>query len=151
MNKRDEQKTEAIQRMRAMQLIPNVIEEFRKKDTINYSERTRLGGILYYIDENNHPEWLKLIRQFEKENNALVYHVTHERISTPFETFETLSFLYVSQYKSEWHIDDEQLLQKKKNGEFEQLVYVRNLTYPELSEIEYAFFKNMSGGIIRVR
>jgi len=46
---RQEQKQEAIARMRMLKLHSNAINEFEKEDVINLSEH---GGILYWLNED---------------------------------------------------------------------------------------------------
>lgn len=55
---REEQKQEAIARMRYLKLYPQVIKEFEKEELVNYSR----GGILYWVEG----EMYDLMREFEK-------------------------------------------------------------------------------------
>ena len=43
---REEQKQEAIARMKYLKLYPQVIKEFEKEELVNYSR----GGILYWVE-----------------------------------------------------------------------------------------------------
>ena len=67
MNK-NQQKQEALKRMKLLKLYPNIIKEFEKDGIVNLSEN---GGILYWLDSTQKA----IVDHFETENNALVYHV----------------------------------------------------------------------------
>lgn len=84
---------EAIKRMKALNIIGDAIEQFRKSGQIMCSEPPM--GALYWIDD----EQKKLVEEFEQEHNALVYMV----IRTYFAEFGKMdALLYVSDYKEEW-------------------------------------------------
>ena len=87
MNK-EQQKQEAIERMKMLKLSPNIIKEFEKENTLNLSEN---GGILYWLDSDQQA----IVDEFETEHDALVYHVIHN-----FTEFGGLySLLYVSKHE----------------------------------------------------
>ena len=106
---REEQKQEAIARMKYLKLYPQTIKEFEKEDLVNYSHL----GILYWVEG----EMYSLMRKFENEHNALVYHI----VQTFTDFGELLSFLYVSQHKDEWEYDRADLT------EGYAMAYVKNL------------------------
>ena len=56
-----------------------VLKEFKENNTIYYSEyiNQNIQGILYWV--SNKDEYTEIVEEFEKKNNALVYHI----ISTP--------------------------------------------------------------------
>lgn len=137
-----DQKAEALKRMGMIDFHPDVPKQFEKDGTVFYSERTPLGGILYWI--SNEPEWEKLVKEFEEQYGALVYHATHEH--TAFG--ECLDLLYVSKHEDEWYMDIQDLECKRK-GEFNQCVYVLNLTEPAFSEFGTISLKEAAGGLIR--
>ena len=100
------QKQEALERLTILQkqygLMETVLKEFKENNTIYYSEyiNQNIQGILYWV--SNKDEYTEIVEEFEKKNNALVYHI----ISTPVIYGGTLlSMLYVSQYQKEWKRD----------------------------------------------
>lgn len=128
---RNEQKQEAIARMKTLNLHPNAIKEFEQEGKLNLSE----GGILYWLSEQQKA----VVEKFEKEYDALVYHVIHN-----FTAFgELLTCLYVSASSEEWELDREDL------KEDYAVAYVENLTDPFCSEIGGVGIKPKFGGVIR--
>lgn len=124
-------KEEAIKRMKMLHLHPNVIKEF-KEDILNYSEK----GILFWVEDE---KWKSYIRNFEKEYNAVVYHIIHNYT----EFGELLTMLYVSENENEWEMDKQDL---KKEFCY---AYVENLDDPSCSEIGSVAIKPWFGGLIR--
>lgn len=92
-------KKEAIKRMKALRLYEPVIRQFEKEDLINQSEPP--FGACFWLDD----EQLERVRKFEKECDALVYHVIH--CWTNFGELE--NYLYVSNYPEEWERDMEDI------------------------------------------
>lgn len=129
---RQKQKQEAIARMKLLKLHQNIIREFEQDDVINLSEN---GGILFWLDEKQ----TEYVRNFEKNYDAVVYHVIHEYTNIG----EMLSFLYVSDDKYEWGYDRDDL----KKGY--ALAYVKNLDDEECSEFGTIGIKPQYGGLIR--
>lgn len=127
-----DKKSEAIKRMEALNLHPNVIDDF-KEGVVNCSEYGM--GILYWLDE----ERKALVKQFETEHNALVYHCIFDR--TGFG--DCLSMLYVSDYEDEWELDNDDL------REGYPLAYVYNMTDPLCSEFGSIGIEPINGGIRR--
>lgn len=103
-------KAEAIERMKSWGIFPETIRQFEEEGKI--SESTPPWGVCYWLDE----EQLARVRQFEKDYDALVYHVVHSY--TEFGELE--NYLYVSDHEEEWPMDRESLAQH------EQCVYVHN-------------------------
>jgi len=129
---REEKKAEAVNRMKALKLSENVIREFLDEDKLNLSEN---GGFLYWLDESQQ----KIVNEFEKEYNAVVYHIIHS-----FTEFgELLSMLYVSDYEEEWENDNNDI----RDGY--ALSYVKNLTDDFCSEFGSIGVKPSIGGLIR--
>ena len=128
---------EAVKRMKALGLFENIIKEFEKNQTLEYSEPTPLGGILYWV--HNNPEWSEKIKEFELEYNVLVYHAIHNY--TKFG--ELLTLLYVSNEEENWKYDNEDI----KEGY--PMAYVLNLDCPEFSEFGAIGVKEIAGGLIR--
>lgn len=131
MNK-EQQKQEAIERMKMLKLSPNIIKEFEKENTLNLSKN---GGILYWLDSDQQA----IVDEFETEHDALVYHVIHN-----FTEFGGLySLLYVSKHEEEWETDREDL----KNGY--AFVYVKNVDDNCCNEFGSICIKPQYGGLVR--
>ena len=131
MNK-EQQKQEAIERMKMLKLSPNIIKEFEKENTLNLSEN---GGILYWLDSDQQA----IVDEFETEHDALVYHVIHN-----FTEFGGLySLLYVSKHEEDWETDREDL----KDGY--AFVYVKNVDDNWCSEFGSICIKPQYGGLVR--
>ena len=143
-NQKLEMIEEAVERLSLIKdLHPNVLRDFKYKQKVNYSERTRFAGILYWVD--NEERFVKAIKEFEESHDALVYAVTHENL----EFGECLTLLYVSKYKEEWE-GDKKDLSSKVNGVMYPYAYVLNLTHPEYSEGGSVGLVTRGGGLIRV-
>lgn len=135
----DKKLDEAIRRMKKLKLMPSIINDFkRNRDLVQYSEPTPLGGILYWI--SNKPEWMEKVREFEKRNNALVYHAIHSY--TGFG--ELLNLLFVSDDPEEWEMDNDDI---EAGYVFS---YVINFDEPMFSELGTIAVKPAAGGLVRV-
>lgn len=131
MNKA-KQKQEAIKRMKALKLFPNVIKEFEKEGIVNLSEN---GGILFWLND----EQQTIVDNFEAKHKALVYHVIHD-----FTQFgELYSLLFVSQYDDEWEYDNSDL----QDGY--ALAYVVNKDDDMCSEFGSIGIRPQFGGLVR--
>ena len=128
-------KEEAIKRMKVLDLFGPYIEAFKDKDQIFMSEMT--GGV-YEFEANT--ELVDKVKEFEAEHNALVYHV----IRTLTEFGELYTFLYVSDYKEEYVLDNADI----KAGY--ALAYVWNKNCEWCSEFGEVGVKGLFGGIVRV-
>ena len=127
----EEQKQEAISRMKMLKLYEPVIEDFKRGQLY----KSEAYGVLYWLNEEEE----KLVRDFEKEYNAVVYHI----IKSNTEFGELLTYLFVSQHKEEWTGDREDI---KENISF---CYVKNLTTEYFSEFGSISFMPMIGGLVR--
>lgn len=127
----EEAKQEALKRMKKLNFHPNVLSDFNE-GTINKSE---LIGILYWLND----EEIKKVREFEAENESIVYHVIHQFTNIG----ELYSFLYVKLDDEEWEMDNDGLKQR------EVLAYVWNKTAPEFSEFGYIGIRPQVGGLVR--
>ena len=126
---------EAIKRMKALDIIGDAVEQFRKSGQVMCSEPPH--GALYWIDD----EQKKLVGEFEKRYNALVYMV----VRAYFKEFGKMdALLYVSDYESEWEQDNIDVSDRCP------LVYVHNYDAPEFSEFGCIEVKPRFGGLIRV-
>lgn len=130
------QKEVAISAMKSLNIYAPYIKKFEKDGTVTLFER--FGG--YYITEDQEPELLKKIREFEAEYGSIVYAVTHEM----YEFGECYSFLIVSKYEEEWG----ETLEEVKDGY--AFSYVWNKDDEWCSEFGTVFVRSFGGGIARV-
>ena len=128
----EEKKTEALERMKILNLYPNIIREFEKENILNMSECI---GYLYWLTD----EQKQYVSEFETEHDALVYHVIHNYT----EFGELLTFFYVSDHEEEWEYDRADL----KDGY--ACAYVKNLDEEAFSEFGSVAFKEQFGGLVR--
>lgn len=129
---RERQKVAAIERMKKLGIMEQPIKEFEESGKLNLSES---GGILYWLNEDEQ----KMVDDFEKENNGLVYHVIKSRTNIGL----MYSLLYVSEYEEEWKMDMEDL------GTGQALAYVVNKDMPDCSEFGTIGIESSIGGLIR--
>lgn len=129
---REKQKAQAIERMKKLGIMEQPVKEFEDEGKLNLSEN---GGLLYYLNEAEQ----KMVDDFEKENNGLVYHVIKSRTTIGL----MYALLYVSEYLEEWKMDMEDL------GEGQALAYVVNMDMPDCSEFGTIGIKPSVGGLIR--
>ena len=127
----ERKKQEALDRMKMLNLYPNIIKEFQQDNTVNMSEL----GFLYWLTD----EQKQYVSEFETEHDALVYHVIHNYT----EFGELLTFFYVSDHEEEWEYDRADL----KDGY--ACAYVKNLDEDAFSEFGSVAFKEQFGGLIR--
>lgn len=132
--KRIEKKNEAIKRMEMLDIYLETIRQFEKEGLVSYSEPPL--GTNYWLTE----EQRKIVRDFEEEHNALVYFGI--KSYTEFGTLD--SFLFVSKYKDEWILDNNDI----KNGY--AYAYVYNHDVPEYSEIGLIKVQPRFGGLVRI-
>ena len=129
---RIKQKAQAVERMKKLGIMEQPVKEFEEEGKLNLSEN---GGLLYYLNEDEQ----KMVDDFEKENNGLVYHVIKSRTTIGL----MYALLYVSEYLEEWKMDMEDL------GEGQALAYVVNMDMPDCSEFGTIGIKPSVGGLIR--
>ena len=127
----ERKKQEALDRMKMLNLYPNIIKEFQQDNTVNMSEL----GFLYWLTD----EQKEYVSEFETEHDALVYHVIHNYT----EFGELLTFFYVSDHEEEWEYDRADL----KDGY--ACAYVKNLDEDAFSEFGSVAFKEQFGGLVR--
>jgi len=132
INLRELQKNEALKRMQMMNLLPEVVNDFKNNQKLYKSE---FNGILYWLDK----EEQAIVEKFEKEYGGMVFHI----IKDYTEFGKLLSLLYVSQTQEEWKRDR---ICIKNNEAF---CYVKNLDVDWWSEFGYIGFKSSIGGIRR--
>ena len=136
---RCDRKSEAIKRMKALNLYPNIINEFEKDGTLNCSEN-RVGA-LYWLDD----EMKDAVSQIESRYDLLVYHCTLDYT----EFGRLLTCLYVSSTPDEWGMDNEDLILDEDNTCY-PLAYVINLDDDTCSEFGSVGIRLMNGGVVRV-
>lgn len=132
-NFKEVRKKDAVKRMRKLKIMENVIQEFMEEDKLYLSE---FNGILYWLNE----EQKEMVRSFEAEYNALVYHVikSYTNIGIMY------SLLYISSHKEEWEQD---MMDLDENC---AIAYVFNETDPMMSEIGYIAVQPQFGGVTRI-
>lgn len=128
----EKKKTEAIARMKQLNLYPGIIKEFEEENILNLSEN---GGFLYWLTD----EQKSSVEEFENKYNALVYHVIRDYT----EFGELLTFLYVSDYEEEWQTD------RKELADGYAFAYVKNVDDDCCSELGGICFKTQYGGLVR--
>lgn len=131
---REIKKAEAINRMKTIGIIHEAIRQFEEDDLVNVSENPY--GFLFWASESQN----KLIAEFEAEYDALVYLANY----CVTEFGRLLSILYVSDYKEEWEMENEDI----EYGY--SCVYCINLDCPDFSEFGCIAFKSVNGGIKRI-
>lgn len=136
---REIKKVEAINRMKELGLFAPCIKVFKNRDEVQLSEPT--GG-LYEFSSNK--ELTTKVQEFERKNNALVYHVIHTPMRLDGEVMDMYNFLYVSDYQEEWEMDQNDI----KEGY--ALVYVWNKTIDYFSEFGSIAVKEKFGGLVRI-
>lgn len=124
-------KVEAIKRLEALNVLPNVIKDF-KEGVINESERC---GILYWLNDQEK----EMVKKFEEEHEGIVYHVIHQQTNIG----ELYNLLYVNVEDEEWEMDADDLREGRV------LAYVINKTYPDNSEFGSIGVKGATGGVVR--
>lgn len=136
---REIKKVEAINRMKELGLFAPCIKAFKDRDEVQLSEPT--GGLYEFsIDK----ELTTKMQEFEKKNNALVYHVIHTPMRLDSEVMDMYNFLYVSDYQEEYEVDNADI----KEGYV--FAYVWNKTIDYFSEFGSIAVKGMFGGLVRV-
>lgn len=115
---REKKKIEAVARMKKWGIFGETIKQFEKDDLV--SESRPPVSACFWLDA----EQKKRVEQFEREHDALVYHVIHSFTNIG----ELENYLYVGDYEEEWEMDREAIEDKQ------QLVYVLNHSMPDCSE-----------------
>lgn len=120
-------------------LNPNIIKYF-KEDRCYYSYLTG-GGLIGSIDTIQYDSrYVKVVKDFEKRTNSLVYHV--------IETGDMISLLFVGDYKEDW------CMEKLENDEYISS-YVHNFNMEALYSEGYAeygdiWLEGFQGALIRI-
>lgn len=136
---REIKKAEAINRMKELGLFAPCIKVFKSRDEVQLSEQT--GGLYEFSADR---ELTAKVQEFERKNNALVYHVIHTPMRLDGEAMDMYNFLYVSDYQEEWEVDNADI----KEGYV--FAYVWNKTIDYFSEFGSIAVKGMFGGLVRI-
>lgn len=138
------QNTEAIERLKILQdkfeLLETVTKEFKKYNTIYYSEYVNhiFQAVLYWV--TNEEKYVNIVKEVEKEHNILVYHA----ILTPTTYGTILSLLYVSNSQEEWEYE------RKDLQEGLPIAYCINLSDVQMSEFGGIQIVGAMGGMKRL-
>lgn len=138
------QKQEAIKRLKMLEeqylLHKNVLREFEEDETIYYSENLggAFAGTLYWL--SNQERYVKFVREIERKTQIYVYHciLNHTKLG------DMLTMLYVSSYKEEWELEQEEL----KSGFV--MAYIKNLEDNSCSEFGGIEIRGVNGGLERI-
>lgn len=141
---REMQVEEAKRRIKMLPLAAQAKREFLSKGLVNVSQRSvlEINGkrfvvpALFWCKDNDEA---RAIEEFEREHNAVVYHVTEEQ----YEFGKCYDFFYVSQYAEEWEHDRQEL------REGYPVVWTQNVSDPILSEPGTIGFEGRYGGLLR--
>ena len=131
------QKEVAIKCMQQLNIYKPYIKKFEKDGTITLFEN--FGG--FYINNDDEPELVAKIKEFEDKSKCIVYAVTHELT----EFGELYDFLIISRYEEEW---DETIEDVKDGYAF---AYVWNKSNDWCSEFGTIAIRSFGGGIARLR
>ena len=133
---REQKKSKALELMKTLDIYKPYIKAFKDNDTICVFEN--FGG--YYIDKDS--KLYNEIKNFEEENDCLVYAVTHEY--TDFG--ECYDFLFVSDYEDEW----EYIISYSDQNRHVIFSYVLNNDMPDCSEFGDITIQTFGGGVRRI-
>jgi hypothetical protein len=131
----EQRKAKAIELLHKLDIYEPYIQGFIDDNQVCFFEN--YGGYWVYQE----PEVYKKMLEIENEFNCTVYAITHEYASFG----ECYSFLYVSQYKSDWAHS----LVTEDDVHY-ATAYVWNKSFEEFSELGTVGVKSFGGGITRV-
>lgn len=129
---REEMKAEGLKRMKTLGIMKETINQLKDEDLVSMSER---NGGLYWLDEQD----AKLVKDIEKKYDGYVYFC----IKSATEFGMMLSCLWVSKYKEEWEMDNEDI---RQNMVF---AYVHNYDAEFCSEFGTIGVRQFIGGLMR--
>lgn len=133
-----EMKKQAIKQMKALKLNKKIIQEFEECNQI-YESIGSLAKINKISDAT-----YKAIKNYEKRNNEIVYHIIHNKT----ETLGEINMLYVTNEKENWKDD----IRDIKHGYVLSKVITVNLKLDEIENYENRVIgiKRVKGGLIKV-
>lgn len=121
-------------------LMPCVYKDFTESGLLYYSDRSPLGGMLYWANDlGSLPEKVeRQIKELEEKYSATVYHITHEHLAFG-ECYDL------------WCITDEDLDYGEEEFDNDNITfaYVMNMTDPDFSEFGSIRFELQGGGAVR--
>ena len=133
------QVTEALLRMKKLNLHENAIREFEESGKLNLSAGAvmfgKRVGVLYWLDEKEQ----KMVEEWQKETGNMVYHVIKNNLAFGL----CYSFLYVSNDPEDWEYDNQSL------EEGIQFAYVKNVDDDWCSEYGTIGIQPGFGGVVR--
>lgn len=133
---REEQKKEAIFRMKLLRLKDSIIDDFDQHDKIYLF--AGLDGAPVELS----PEMTAEVKQFEQKHHVTVFAIIRQ--NTYIGVLDSL--IIVSSYPEEW--EDERADIENDGGYL--LTYTFNRNYPECSEFGSISFKKTKHGLVRV-
>lgn len=133
---REKKKIIAIELMKRLKIFEPYIDGFKNFDNVCCFEN--YGGFWAYQE----PKLMEKVKEFEQEEDCLVYAVTHEYL----EFGECYSFLIIPDYEEDW----DYLLSYYGNGNFIVYAYVWNKSIEWCSEFGSIAVKSFGGGIKRI-
>lgn len=132
---RNEKKIEAVKRMKRWGIFNQTIRQFEKENLVSISEPP--FGAFFWVEGDE----LEAVKKFEERYNALVYCI----VRSYTEIGKMDSYLYVSDYKEEWEMDN------TDQNESSQIAYVVNHDMPDCSEFgRVGLERTIAGGLKRV-
>lgn len=121
-------------------MLNHIKEDFISDRTLYYSSQGfhPIVGSLFWI--SNRPELENIIKKFETEKNAVVYHCIYSKS----DYGDMLNIFFVGENEEDW-VMEEYLMQYRG----ESFAYIKNLEDDELSDFGNIRIRGINGGIIR--
>ena len=133
-----EMKEQVIKQMKALKLNNKIIEDYMKEDKIYKSTNMKP-----YIEEIPEEE-KKLIEDFEKKNETIVFHV----INVKSQILNQYELLFISRNKENWK--DDVVDNKNRFIISNTIVINTKLNKQMVNEIGIIGIENKNGGVYRV-
>ena len=145
MSINNKQAEECCRRMEVLGIKQNLISDFLNKGEIYMSVCHNV--IIDAVIQKPSGDILECIKEFEERYKARVYHVQ----ACDTAVGKLLTFLYVSSHEEEWSSDLTQEIDREGREYFYTYAYVKNLTWPEYSEIGgVGILPSKMGGVSRI-
>lgn len=131
---KEKKKAEALERLRKMNVRPEIIKDFEKDNTVTITDKISKSCCKAF------GRFTDMIKSFEKEHDALVYLAMYTETEMDiFTTFRMLSLLFVSDYVEDWPYEKEDI----PAGII--FTYTINLDDDHLSEMGSVGFRMVNG------